>query len=191
MALLHAPLDALFEIAQQRKLLPNEITSVVVDLPDAAYHHGWWKLERPVTPVAAQMNVAYALAVAILDGAAMVHQFSPQRFAADDVWQLVPKITARHDLDMDKAGPKAMGSARVTVEFTDGSKLDSFRKAARTASEPMTTDEVSGKFSALVDDVIAPDRRDATVECVLSMESLGDISSLGDLLAPQVRAVFH
>ena len=38
----------------------------------AAYHHGWWNLERPITPIAAQMNVGYALAAALIDGAAMV-----------------------------------------------------------------------------------------------------------------------
>ena len=35
--------------------------------------------ERPLTPIGAQMNIGYALAVAVLDGAAMVQQFSPSR----------------------------------------------------------------------------------------------------------------
>src|SRR5471032_1875015 len=62
---LHAPLDALFEVAAQRPLKANEIDRVEVDLSHAVYHHGWWTLQRPLTPIAAQMNVAYALAVAI------------------------------------------------------------------------------------------------------------------------------
>jgi aconitate decarboxylase len=49
-------------------------------------------IHAPLSPVAAQMNVAFALSVAILDGAAMVRQFSPTRVASEDVWTLIPKL---------------------------------------------------------------------------------------------------
>jgi 2-methylcitrate dehydratase PrpD len=37
---IHAPLDALFEIASKRKLSPDLIDHIEVDLPEAAYRHG-------------------------------------------------------------------------------------------------------------------------------------------------------
>jgi aconitate decarboxylase len=52
--------------------------------------------DGPLSPVAAQMNVAFALSVAILDGAAMVRQFSPMQVASEDVWTLIPRIIVRH-----------------------------------------------------------------------------------------------
>jgi aconitate decarboxylase len=94
---IHAPLDALFEIASKRKLSPDLIDRIEVDLPEAAYPHGAWRPERSLSPVAAQMNVAFALSVAILDGAAMDRQFSPMRVASEDVWTLIPRINGRHE----------------------------------------------------------------------------------------------
>ena len=120
MGALHAPLDALFTIRQRRPLGATEIERIDVDLSHAGFHHGWWKAERPLEPIGAQMNVAYALAVAVLDGAAMVAQFSPQRIAADDVWALIPKIMAHHDPEFDKSGPNGRGAARVRIRFFDG-----------------------------------------------------------------------
>ena len=35
-------------------------------MPEAAYGHGGWKAVRPLEPIGAQMNVAYAVAVALL-----------------------------------------------------------------------------------------------------------------------------
>ena len=45
-------------------------------MPEAAYGHGGWKAARPLELIGAQMNVAYAVAVALLDGEALVDQFS-------------------------------------------------------------------------------------------------------------------
>jgi len=102
---LHAGLDALLDLVEQHRLRASDIDSIDVDLSHAVYHHGWWDLQRPITPIAAQMNIAYALAVALIDGEAMVRQFAPERINRDDVWALVPRIRAHHDSAFDKAGP--------------------------------------------------------------------------------------
>jgi aconitate decarboxylase len=47
---IHAPIDALFEIASKRKLSPDRIDHIEVDLPEAAYRHGGWRPERPLSP---------------------------------------------------------------------------------------------------------------------------------------------
>eukprot|EP01036_Dinobryon_divergens_P009615 gene9615-12859_t len=69
---IHSPLDALFDVDAKRKLVPEEIARIEVEVSHAVYHHGWWTPERPLTPIGAQMNIGYALAVAVLDGEAMV-----------------------------------------------------------------------------------------------------------------------
>lgn len=188
MGALHAPLDGIFEIMKQRPLKSDEIDRIVVDLSHASYHHGWWVLERPVTPIGAQMNVGYALAAAILDGAAMVNQFSPSRINADDVWALIPKITARHEPAFDGGGPR---SARVTVHLTDGSTLESYRPNARTIADPLSNQEVVAKFRTLTDGIVAPERQAGIIETTLAIETKSDASELFSLLAPPVGAAFH
>ena len=156
----------------------------------AAYHHGWWKLERPLTPIGAQMNVGYAVAVAILDGAAMVQQFSPQRIDRDDVWELIPRIEAHHDPAFDAGGSGAR-KTRMTVRLKDGSTLQHFVELARTIAAPLTNDQIVAKYSTLTDGIVEPRRQADIADRVLALETLSDTSELSCLLAPAVGAAFQ
>jgi 2-methylcitrate dehydratase PrpD len=171
----------------KRPLKPAEIARIDIDMSHAAYHHGWWKLERPLTPIAAQMNVGYAVAVAILDGAAMVQQFSPQRINRDDVWAMIEKITAHHDPEFDKSGAR---HTRMTVTLTDGSKLQHLVEVARTMAKPLTNDEVVKKFRALTDGIVTPQRQADIIDAVLNLDSARDTARLTQLLAPAVEPAF-
>jgi 2-methylcitrate dehydratase PrpD len=189
MGALHAPLDAIFDIAARRALKPGEIAHIDIYMSHAAYHHGWWVLERPVTPIGAQMNVAYAVAAAILDGAAMVQQFSPQRIDQDDIWALIPKIAAHHDPAYD-AGPGTRGAARMVVQLTDGQTLETVIPVSRTMSEPMDRARAIAKFRALTDSLVEPERQDRIIGAVLDLERLADVSALIEPLAAPVGAAF-
>lgn len=190
MGALHSPLDAIFEIGRQRVLRADEIASVDVYLSHASYHHGWWEVERPLEPVGAQMNVAYALAVAILDGEAMVAQFSPQRIAQDDVWSLIPRIKAHHDPEFDKSGPTGRGQARVIVKFKDGSEIENYCQMSKAIKTPLGHDKVVEKFQNLTKSLIDPERADRIVNVVLSLEKEERLDELFSLLAAPVAAPF-
>jgi aconitate decarboxylase len=191
MGAVHSPLDALFDIGAQRRLVAAEIAHIDVAMSHAAYHHGWWVLERPVTPVGAQMNVAFALAVAVLDGAAMVAQFAPRRIDSDDVWELIPKITARHEPEFDAGGPQMRGAVRLAVTFTDGSTLEAYRQTPKLISEPLDCAGVEAKFRVLTTGLIAAERRDAIVATVAGLESLANVAVLIDQLGPPVGSPFE
>ena len=189
MGALHAPLDAIFDIMAKRPLKSEEIDHIDIDMSHAAYHHGWWKLERPLTPIGAQMNVAYAVAVAIIDGAAIAKQFSPQRIDGDDVWALIPKITAHHDPEFDQGGPSGRNT-RVTVHLRDGSILQQFIEISRTISSPLTNEQVVAKYRALTDGLVECKRQAAIEELVLNLEELRGVSELSSLLSTPVGSAF-
>jgi 2-methylcitrate dehydratase PrpD len=190
MGALHAPLDALFEIAAKRPLQGEQIEHIDIDMTDAAYHHGWWEVERPLEPIGAQMNVAYAIAVAILDGAAMVAQFSPHRIARDDVWALIPKIKAHHDPEFDKKGTGGLGAARVRIRFSDGSEEECFKPGSRAMLTPLPADEIVAKFRSLTKDIVDAGRIAQIEDRVLNLEKLLDVKELIELLARPVEPVF-
>jgi 2-methylcitrate dehydratase PrpD len=189
MGALHAPLDAIFDIMAERPLKSGDIDRIDIDMSHAAYHHGWWPLQKPLTPIAAQMNVGYAVAVAILDGAAMVQQFAPQRINRDDVWALIPKITAHHDPAFDKAGSSARNT-RVTVRLKDGTTLQHAVQIARTISAPLSNEQIVAKYRTLTDGIVAPRRQADIVDAVLNLDAFTDTSRLTRLLAPPVGAAF-
>jgi aconitate decarboxylase len=182
---LHAALDALFEIAAVRPLVASEIEHVDVELSHTVYHHGWWPLQRPLTPTSAQMNVAYSLAVGVLDGAALMQQYAPTRINRDDVWDLIPRITARHNEEFDTLGALGRGQTKVSIKFVDGTCLESFQFAARSVLEPLDREEVVAKYRHLTTGVIDTDRQSRIEGLVLSLDELGDLAELmGELVAP-------
>ena len=74
MGLLHAAIDAALELRSKVDL--TQIQRIDIDMCEAAYSHGGWKAERPLQVIGAQMNVAYAVAVALLDGDVLIDQFT-------------------------------------------------------------------------------------------------------------------
>src|SRR6202167_4062650 len=68
MGLLHAGIDAALQLRSEDKLRVDQIERIDIDMPEAGYQHGGWKALRPLEPIGAQMNIAYAVAVALLDG---------------------------------------------------------------------------------------------------------------------------
>jgi 2-methylcitrate dehydratase PrpD len=189
MGAIHSPLDALFDAHGKRPLQAAEIARIVCEVSHPAYHHGWWLPERPLTPIGAQMNIGYALAVAVLDGAAMVRQFTPSRIDADDVWEMLARIEVKHDPAFDRPGV-AHGRCRLTVHFTDGSNVVVERESSRAVATPQSNEEVAAKYRSLTDGLITAERQAAIERMVMDLERLDDVRELMALLGPPVAAAF-
>jgi len=189
MGALHGPLDATLAIRSRGALNAADIASVDIYMSHAAYHHGWWEPERPLTPIGAQMHVGYAVAAAILDGAAMVAQFAPQRIDGDDIWALIPKIRAHHDAQYDRDKTNR-GACRVRISFVDGSIEEEKIELPRTISQPLDRDGVVRKFRTLTDSLIDPTRQQAIIDTVLNLETLANIDELTCHLVDPVRSPF-
>lgn len=187
---LHGPIDCLLAILERHRILSSEIEQIDVHLSDAVYHHGWWPPKRPLTPTAAQMNVAYSLAVAAVDGAALAAQYSPRRIDGDDVWRLIPKVRAFHDTGFDELGALGRGQSRLRVTTTSGGVFEDSLFAARSILEPMTSAQIREKFDGLCEGVIDHGRRDAIVDMVGRLAELPDLDELIDLLSGVVGAPF-
>ena len=185
-----APLDGILQLLAEKPIAAAEVDHVDIDVSHAIYHHGFWKLERPISTVAAQMNIGYAVAVAILDGKAMVRQFAPDRIDRDDVWALIPKIRVRHNEDYDKGGRATRFNMRMAVTMKDGSVREVFLPAPKIVTHPLDRAATIAKFKVITDGIIGGNRQDAIIETTLGMDALPDLGGLTGLLAPVVNPVF-
>jgi aconitate decarboxylase len=187
MGLLHAAIGAALELRLELKI--EEIARIDIFMPEAAYGHGGWKAVRPLEPIGAQMNVAYAVAVALLDGEVLVDQFSTERIKKDDVWNLINRTTTHHEKAYDQLPVTERETTRVCITLKDGSTRNKVVAHPRgTGQRTLTNDEILGKYRSLTRSVISLDRQSAIEKTVLNIESVTDISSLIELLTPTVRA---
>jgi 2-methylcitrate dehydratase PrpD len=129
-------------------------------------------------------------AVAVLDRQVLAQQFSPRRLDSDDVWDLLPRVTARHRLEYDTAGPIGRGQTEVRIALTGGRQLQGSQFAARSAIEPLSREEIVEKFTSLTVGIVEAPRQHAIVDLVTNFEQCPDLIEIRDLLAGSVGSPF-
>src|SRR5271155_5592383 len=192
MGLLHAGIDAALQLRSEDKVRAEQIERIDIDMPSAAYGHGGWKAVRPLEPIGAQMNIAYAVAVALLDGAVLIDQFSQKRINSDDVWNLIARTHPHHEEAYDRLPVDQRETTRVRLTLKDGSIRDKTVAHPRgTGDRVLTNADIVNKYRSLTRSVISADRQSAIERTVLDIEALDDISKLMALLTPTVRAALE
>jgi 2-methylcitrate dehydratase PrpD len=187
---LHGPIQAALELRAEYGIDPSSIARVDVTVGDAIYKHGWWKPERPLTPTGAQMNIGYAVAVALLDGQVLPPQFTPGRLDADDVWTLIERTDVHHDNGIDAGPEQERFTTALCITLNDGTRLQ--RRLAQPhggPADPVSNAEIVDKFRQLTTPCLTPGRLDAVQNAVLGLDDADDLDHLIDLLAPPVRGV--
>ncbi len=185
MGALLGPVAAIRRLRAERPFRPYEVEAVDIWVGNAAFHHGAFPIERPLTSVGAQMSLASTAAVAAIDGAAMARQYSAERIGSDDVWTLVPRIRMHVD-DRFQGSPKLKLRCRVRIQFTDGTACET-EESIRFADE-ITDAEIEAKFRTLCDGVVTAERRDRIAEAVLGIEHAPELNTLLGLLGPEVTS---
>jgi aconitate decarboxylase len=189
---LHSTVDGALALRQRGGFTGAEVRSVHIGVAHAMYHHAGWQLERPAQIIGAQMNLAYAAAVTLLDGTAFVPQFDPDRLAQDDVWELIGRTTVEWDQDIDDLGEDARWTSRLRIQLVDGSTQEiEVRHPLGGLERPMTNDELRQKFRRMASLVIDDRARIAEIErFTLSLREQEDALGLSELLAPRVHSPF-
>jgi 2-methylcitrate dehydratase PrpD len=181
---LYGTIQAALELRAEHDIKPATIERIEIRVGDTVYHHGWWRPERPLAPIGAQMNLGYAAAVALLDGAVMPPQFTDERLDADDVWGLLDKVDVQVDEDIQNGPIHQQFATDLTITLRDGTVLH--RRIAQPhggPADPVTNDELIAKYRALVGPLLPATRLDDIQETVLALDELSDLRELGDLLA--------
>jgi aconitate decarboxylase len=189
MGLLHAAIGAALQVRSDDKVQADQIEQIDIDMPAAAYGHGGWQAVRPLEPIGAQMNVAYAVAVALLDGEVLIDQFSEKRINSDDVWNIIDRTKTHHEKAYDELPVNERLTTRVRVTLKDGSTRDKTVAHPRgTGERVLTNADIVAKYRSLTRSVIPADRQVAIERTVLNLDGLDDISTLTALLTPIVRS---
>jgi aconitate decarboxylase len=189
MGLLHAAIDAALKLRATGEAAIDEIARIDIVMSEAPYSHGGWQATRPLTTIGAQMNAAYAVAVALLDGSVLIDQFSQRRINSDDVWRLIDRTHTHHEKSYDALPESQRLTTRVVITFHDGTTREQVVTQPRgTGDHQLTNAQIVDKYRTLTQLVIETDRRHAIENAVLGLETLDDIAILTGMLNPPVNA---
>jgi 2-methylcitrate dehydratase PrpD len=189
----HPVADAMLHARTELGVTPENLRSVTIRVPEGPFKHNGWKLERPTTAIGAQINMGYVGAVMLVDGAAFVSQFAPDRINADDVWSVLDRITILHDPEMDELARRTNTprATRVSIELVDGKRHDlEILNARGTGKKILTNAQITEKFRALLADLVDDARAEEIVRRTCRLHELADAEELLELLRPTVAAPF-
>lgn len=185
----HSAIDAALRLRDGVGFDPSEIEEIDVGIGEAMYHHVGWPLHRPPTTIGAQMSLAYALAVALLDGDVFVTRFAPERLNADDVWALIERTTVRYDPNVDKLGQWGAVRLRISMKHGHGQALE-VHEVGSLLPRHLTNQDILDKFRRMGRLVTSTNRISALENTILGIEEIGDIAELSRLLKDPVTAPF-
>ncbi|MCD6420025.1 MAG: MmgE/PrpD family protein [Synergistetes bacterium] len=133
---------------------------------------------HPANSVEAQFSLPYAVAVALIDGEAMVEQFSDERVHDKGVQELAGRVEVVSDEQFDAGYPRKWQSELV-VYLSDGSKR-SFKvtHAKGSVENPLSDEEMEKRFLHLVGNVLSRKEAEALKGAVLGLEHMSDIREL-------------
>jgi aconitate decarboxylase len=187
MGLLHAAIDAALELRPKADL--SQIQRIDIDMGEAAYEHGGWKAERPLEVIGAQMNVAYVVAVALLEGEVLIDQFMQDRINRDDVWTLIDRTVTHHERAYDNLPADERLTTQVRLTLNDGTtRAAKVAHPRGTGDRNLTNADIRDKFARLTRRVVSAERQAAIEKAILGIDDLDDVAQLASLLTPAVNS---
>ncbi|WP_099156982.1 MmgE/PrpD family protein [Virgibacillus ndiopensis] len=139
----------------------------------------------PQNSMDAKFSIPYGVAVTLIDGQALMNQFSPDRIKDEETIRLAQKVEIIVDEKFENAYPKNWGCS-LEIETTNGIYSELIPDAKGDPTNPLTQKELEEKFLFLSKDLIGESSVREIIKMVQNLESLNDISDLVAICQPNV-----
>ena len=170
-----SPLDALLTLRRQHNLTADNVEHILVRLPA----DGAAIVDNRAMP---DVNVQYALAVALIDGAmSFEDSHSQARMVDPRVMAVRKRVQLVADRSLVVADAPRSGFVEVTLR--DGRKFNHFtRHAPGTKENPLDTEGVNAKVRGLMAPVLGAQRTETLIQRVNALEQVANVRELLPLL---------
>lgn len=169
-------IEALLELQREHGFRPADISSIDVEIFDAAHKIIGGGEEGDKTFVRtkeqADHSLPYILSVALLDGRVMPDQYRPERILGEDVQSLLKRVTVRPAEDLSRRFPHEL-PCRVHVQLNNGlvvTKEKSDYEGFHT--RPMGWERVGAKFERLANSHTTASQRSEIVSAIARIEEI-------------------
>ncbi|MGB6944495.1 MAG: MmgE/PrpD family protein [Bryobacteraceae bacterium] len=168
---MQGPIDAVLAIMREQKLDASQIGRIEVAVLEA----GWGivaepraKKYNPESVVDMQFSMPFGAAVAAIDGAAGLNQFTVEKARSPKIRELIGKVALVKDPRIEGTFPQEW-PALVTIELEDGQRFEKFVRYPKGDPEnPLTWEEMTSKFRTLAGAVLSPEHCDTVISEVLA-----------------------
>lgn len=174
---IHNAIDCALDIRRQAGFDAAKVRSILIER-----HPSWSKYHRNASPGTyheAQVSLPFSVAVALLEGKALLEQYSDRNIRLPEVQRLAQMAA----FETVEGMPRGV-SVRITVTQEDGRKFTSqvdYPKGS--IQNPMSDDELRDKFMSLAGPVLGEGRAAELADKAMNVEQLGSVADLMKLTA--------
>lgn len=173
----HAAIDAALDLMREAGFAAGDVERVVVGISRVVERQTGFPY-RPSTVLNAQMSIRYDVAVALLDGGALLPQFTPERIADPALNALIARVEVEVDPEMDAVYP-ARYAGIVAIHLRDGRALR--RRVDTSKGMPenrMSGAEIDAKFLSLAGAAVGAREAEALLPEVAAAFDSPDLAPL-------------
>ena len=175
----HPVLDALQAMTQREAFEGADVAGVHVDAPPVG---ATLADPEPKNMLAAKFSIPYAVAASLVHGSTDITAFYPDRVADPRIKALAQKVELEADPKMNLRSYD-YPAARVTVSLKDGRVIEeSVMTQYGDTRNPASTEELTGKFTFLAQEVLGQERTQQVIKTVGNLDTLKDLKDLTGLL---------
>ena len=175
----HPALDAVQAMARREAFQAGDVAHVQVEAPPIA---AILADPEPKNMLSAKFSIPYAVAASLVHGSTDITAFYPDRVADPRVKALAQKVELEADPKMDLRSYDYPVS-RVTVSLNDGRIIkESVTVQYGDSRNPASTEELTGKFTFLAQEVLGQERTRQVIAAVGGLDTLKDLKELTGLL---------
>jgi 2-methylcitrate dehydratase PrpD len=178
----HSAVDAVLELKDRHGFTAVEVDRVRVKTAGGVVVQCGFDYQAAGI-VQAQMSLQYIVAVTLLEGAALLEQFSEKKIVDPRVRELARRVEVTVDPDIDRLYPERYAN-RVEIVLRDGRRFETrvdYPKGS--TGRPLSLPEVAEKFRSLTAGALSPAQADQIIATVGHLEQTEDIRDLTRLLA--------
>jgi 2-methylcitrate dehydratase len=159
---------------------PSQIQSVRIESHDASVDIIGSEPEKwkPETRETADHSLPYITSIALIDGEVTDRQFQPERFMDPKIWRFLENVTVQRNDELSSLYAKAVANI-VHVTLKDGRTLTKrIDYPLGHAFNPVTDQQLEGKFNALVVPAIGGEKAKAIVDLVWKLDEAKNVDAL-------------
>jgi 2-methylcitrate dehydratase PrpD len=172
----HSCVDAAIGLMTDHGFRASDVRRIVVGISRVVERQTGF-VYRPTTVLNAQMSLRFNVAVALVDGQALIEQFTDARVKDPVVCDLASRVDVEVDSEMDAIYPGRYAGI-VTVVLADG------RQFKRRVDDPkgmpenrMTVDHLNAKFLSLAEFAVGKDAAAKTLDAAAALFDSANIAS--------------
>ena len=142
----HAMLDSIFGLMRQHDFGHQDVANAEVV---QSYASTVMLYEEPETDLKGKFSAKYNMAAALVDGGIGIDTFTPDRVAADDVQEMMSRVTMRVQSKWEQGGSTVSKGVPIRITLRDGRVLEhETPRGAILGSQvnPWGMDNIAGKF---------------------------------------------